>query len=596
MRSVFSVTRHRESLVMVGFRHGEEKIDLAKPYNFLQIKIRKQFVGHVNEKPVCFYPPLSIRNPATGLPDLAARVPSRTDIGTKVASIIHRFGREMPAHDGDVMKDFITYARAVIVKHFKPISALDVPDFETWLSKTSYGEGRKKQLRAVREKMIRADEKFFVNKSFLKDEIYGEAKHARSINSYSDESKVLLGPAMHAIDKAVFTLPYFVKGTNPRTWPEKLAKLFGEDPVMATDFSSFEAHHRGPLAELGRFWIMHMLRGAGTRQFKAIVSRMFLGNNVCQFEDVTAVLKETLMSGALWTSSANGVLNLLLMSYLVGRGRFAEVSPVDLATLMPSYYRGVHEGDDGLCATAPVDLSLINRLGLKLKFNYFPHFSMAGFCNIYSLPDGSDCITDPIKVLRNFFCLPSKYLHMRESHQKGLLRAKAQSLLYLYPAAPIVSSLARAVCTATKSVDSRHSAAELGYWQREVYELAVAEQAAIRRGEIVEKKVSAGARALTSEIFNVPIEDQYRIEAALDRLDFDIDLSAYAHASEHAYIETHLLGMPTMAPEHVHPLVAETLASLTFKGKHSDCLGKMGARIERRFRVSGDMIVPTELG
>jgi len=499
-------------------------------------------------------PCLHIRNPYTLTPDLAPRVPDLRSVKNIVASCIHRYGRDMPIPQQSRAAAFMTYAKLVMQLHFKPISEAVVPSFEKWLSTSSYSEGRKRQLRQARADLKAFDHAFFKNKSFLKDEVYGKAAQPRSINSYSDSSKAYLGPTMWAIDKAVFKSPWFVKGSDPKTWPERERNLFGNNPVMCTDFSSFEAHHRGVYAELGRFWILHMIRGCGKATFRRVVSQMLLSFNECDYGNVKVTVCETLMSGALWTSSLNGVLNLLLTSYLVGSAKHPELSPEHLAEIMPLFYRGLHEGDDGICSTAPVPEQLIAELGLALKYEYHPHFSQAGFCNVYCLPDGSETITDPRKVLRNFFSLSMKYSKMRESKQMALLKAKAMSILYLYPACPVVSALARRVLVELRGVDETWAVTELTSWHATLH-------ASAKRTKpwLVPTRIEETARVLVESIFGVTVAEQLRVESHLERGNFDIDLSAWAKAEDHWYLKQHL---EAKALPHCHfnnPLVMKIL-------------------------------------
>ena len=57
----------------------------------------------------------------------------------------------------------------------------------------------------------------------------------------------------------------------------------------------------------------------GAKVLKDLVCYLMGARNECSFKHVHASVDERLMSGALWTSSANGMLNLLLSSYISAR-------------------------------------------------------------------------------------------------------------------------------------------------------------------------------------------------------------------------------------------------------------------------------------
>jgi hypothetical protein len=193
----------------------------------------------------------------------------------------------MPGYNGDEMKLFTEYYREFIALAFQPLRDDEVPGFKQWLDHTSYSGARKNALIKLREEILCHDGKHFAVKSFIKDEFYSEPKNPRAINSYTDESKTLLGALFHAIDKKTFATRFFVKGSNPKTWPQRLEELFGNMPVLTTDFSSFEAHHWGALARVPYYWALHMIRDLTRVCFlRDMVAVMMLGVNEVAFNRI----------------------------------------------------------------------------------------------------------------------------------------------------------------------------------------------------------------------------------------------------------------------------------------------------------------------
>jgi hypothetical protein len=232
-----------------------------------------------------------------------------------------------------------------------------------------------------------------------------------------------------------------------------MSEFFGDQAVMETDFSSFEAHHRGVFSRVMTKAVRHVLGAYGEIEAVKIITDLMTCRNVIEFKGVTCKIDERLMSGALWTSSTNGLLNLMIMSYLVERTVRRDDSPEELADL--KNFREKVEGDDGLCVDVGVPQELINGLGIVLKFKTFPHYSLASFCGVNCSEVTKNIVADPNKVFRKFFVLPTRYKYMKESKRKALLRAKALSYKYNYTHTPIIGAMCDWVLRRTSGVDTR---------------------------------------------------------------------------------------------------------------------------------------------
>jgi hypothetical protein len=77
---------------------------------------------------------------------------------------------------------------------------------------------------------------------FVKDEGYDSFKHARGINSRTDEFKVRVGPIFKLIEKEVFKLPCFIKKVPLDRRAEYILDMMGETgPFLVSDYTAFES-------------------------------------------------------------------------------------------------------------------------------------------------------------------------------------------------------------------------------------------------------------------------------------------------------------------------------------------------------------------
>jgi len=237
---------------------------------------------------------------------------------------------------------------------------------------------------------------------------------------------------------------------------------------------------------------------------------MVLGQNVTRMSNVTAKLDQRLMSGAMWTSSANGMLNLLICSYLMARTVNKYDTPEVLAENVDSYYTGLVEGDDGICVDRFVDESLIQELGLSLKFDHFQSYRDAAFCQILCTDDGRK-ICNIKKTLRKFFCLHPSFQHSNDLVCRSMLRAKAMSLSYLHHDCPILGMLAWKVCEMTRGYSTDRGRTELESWALLSYDRAVETKCFM-----VRPAPSMDQRLAVERHFNIPVSEQLRIEMEIE--------------------------------------------------------------------------------
>lgn len=439
--------------------HGETK--LKEPARDLKIVCAggKTTSSH----PVAFLPDL-LGITFDGLPPPPLEYPATRSELNMIAGLRSRVARLMLDRDQamtDTFEDFFTLLLPRIFTDLPTNS--DLKELDETLEDTNYTTKRKEAIRNARKRYYKETPM----KTFIKAEGLEANKAPRLINGPELDVTALLLPIFHVIDKFTFKTKYFVKGSDPRTWPKRQKDLFGTNPVLETDFSGFEAHHSGVYAKCLYKWVIHMTHNlSGIRNHLALLKKMMLGINRLKARKVWAKLEQRMMSGVLWTSSGNGVLNLAFMMFLAYYD--PNVSVAQIVDRAVTEFRGLVEGDDGICLDTqnPNRKDAIEGLGIDLDLVEHSHFGKAGFCGVICDPESLTVVRNPVKVLRDFFVLPIKYQHSSSSTIKALLRAKALSGKYIAGNCPVIGSLYDWVLAETRSIDVRGCSSYLDTYHR----------------------------------------------------------------------------------------------------------------------------------
>lgn len=381
---------------------------------------------------------------------------------TEIAALSRIIG-VMPTVNVSREEHFYKYSIAFIRKLLTPLSLKDVPTFEEWIADERYPNSRKHVLVLAREELRHLKKSDLGIKAFIKYDPFPadtlNSKPPRAIYAPDDNTKVVLGPIFNAIDKKLFKLTLahgklFVKGTQPRDWPQLMFEKFGNSRVVTTDFSSMESIHEKAKSRIVYYWMMHMVRNLPHKKlFHSLVHEFVMGCHKIKFNHIRAQVPERLMSGVQWTSSSNSLLNMLILSYLTALKHSNDVDV--MVDYVSKNFNGLFEGDDGITLDDLVDNApeISRDLGVLLKFEKFSSFDGAGFCSVYFDAQAGNVLTDPKKVLRKIFLFPKKYLGRKDSFLDALLRARAMSLLYNYHSCPIVSDCCHWLLQVTSGVD-----------------------------------------------------------------------------------------------------------------------------------------------
>lgn len=411
--------------------------------------------------------------------------PDPQDPLTTIAGVRKRFAIRPPAHDPVILAEFREFVRNWVRRKFRPISSDADTSVDAWLARTNYPLWRKEELKRKWEEVIdirsqhrdgkRA--KYFECKSFMKDESYPSYKHARSINSRSDEFKCAVGPTFKLMEDIVYQHPAFIKHIPVHQRPDYiLNRLYAEGyKYGATDHTAFEAAFVAELMEAGEFELYDYLTSVlpSHDEFMSLIRDVLAGDNVCRFKHFSVELEATRMSGEMCTSLGNGFANLMFIKFCSWKFGCGKV-------------KCVVEGDDALArAKSFPTAEQYAKLGLMVKIEVHESLTTASFCGlIFDLEERIN-VADPIKNLVAFGWVSRKYAKSRDCVLLRLLRCKALSLAHAHPGCPVLYEFALYVLRCTRTFDMATFVRNSSYynaneWYRDRTLAAIAEGVPVR--------------------------------------------------------------------------------------------------------------------
>ena len=442
--------------------------------------------------------------------------PDTQDPYTLEAGVKRRMGQVLPI----ASKGFYRRLRSTVKKWIKsrgitPLSPDVDRSYETWLSRTTYDTKRKEELTAIHNDVVDFLErdksgalKFFKVKLFAKDETYVTWKHARGIYAREDVAKVYFGPYMKLMEDVVYSQPEFIKHVPVRERAKYIMnRLYVEGGhYVATDYSSFEATFVQQLMLNCEFVLYKHLLSALPEgvELLSILQEVLAGKNIIQNKFLHVVVIASRMSGEMNTSLGNGFSNLMLMLHA------CRMCGMNIDQVL-----GVVEGDDGLFVFLPgqklPDPGLFAKFGCIIKLDVYERISDASFCGQIFDPIDQEIITDPLEVLAKISWLNSKYRAARLGKIKALLRCKALSYYYQYPACPVVTELALYCLRVSAGCDVRKVLTSFDSYKRE--HILEANEQKIWLEE--RRQIGLQTRLLVEEKFGLSITDQIDIETIL---------------------------------------------------------------------------------
>lgn len=426
------------------------------------------------------------------------------DSQTVLDGIHKRIAVEMPEMKEEYRLQFRNMVQCWLKENLVPLPSDSDTSIEHWLDNTHYPAYRKEELKLKNSKILDPHAKRWKKvKSFIKDETYVDWKHARTINSRTDEFKTLVGPYIKLVEKIVLKGSNFIKYVPKRDRPRVLKERFLNKYkyLISTDFSSFEAHFIRLLEDTEFLLYEFMFQNLPKKEeILRLLREGLLEWNECVFKYATIKIWRRRMSGEMSTSLGNGFANLMLLLF---------IGKLQGETLNPYC-----EGDDGIAGMNSLPPSkewLYENLGLELKISICEDLADASFCGNVFDPSDLLVVTNPIEVILGFGWTTSRYAKSSTKRLKELLRSKALSLLHEYPGAPILGSLGRYALRMTEGLRAR--GALMNEYQREEFALMIED---FKNKGIPMVDPPIGTRRLVTRLYGITISDQIAIEKYLD--------------------------------------------------------------------------------
>lgn len=417
---------------------------------------------------------------------------------------------------GSALQRFVEFSKLMIVDNFDPVNPDTIESPNEWLENSTYSRRQKNAILKMAANLpnhVEKDE--FLVKAFIKSENYMKNdKYPRLILALSPAANWRTGRFIRAIQNQLKSSRFSIKGVDPKDWPALMQSVLGNEKVVETDYTAMESHHKHQFAQVSRFFILHMLRSVPERNWiQKYISRLMSGTNQIKLPaGLRAELPERLMSGAMWTSLQNWVLNLCLSSFIALQSKYPDDDPRQLSQRMGEFH-GLFEGDDGIFNCENPDDQLIADLTIKLKFEQADHYMDAGFCGIRSHPANIvdsklQIVADPLKALVNFFFFQRKFLGMGKSKLLALLRCKALSGMNNYCHCPILGKLYEIILYRTRGRDPRAVIKQFDMHTRDRILNAI-ENTDVTK---IVSRPSPAARILVQERFGISIAVQLLLE------------------------------------------------------------------------------------
>lgn len=436
--------------------------------------------------------------------------PNDNDIASMIDGSKHRVGGVTPSPCPRMMKRFALFVKLWIRANLKPLEIETDVSVETWLKESPYTLDRQDELREAYYAFISdvsgESPKYHKLESFIKDEFYQCPKTFRTINSRIDIYKCLVGPYIHAMEKEIFKLPYFIKKIPVDQRSAYIHEhMDGFNKYNYTiDFTAFEASFskmfmKACEIQVVKYMSSQLEEGA---EFVALYEKLLLSNKLC-FSGFLCEILARRMSGEMSTSVFNGLSNLLIILFI--------------ATLVAAIIKVIVEGDDSIITSdKPLDESIFGLLGFIAKIVILSSIRIAAFCGLVFSAVGHT-IREPIHVLMKLGWATQQYNRASERLKLHLLRAKALSLKCEMPNCPILGPLADRLIHLTSHLKTSKTITtyvkHLSLYDREKY-LAMVSGDTRRWSQ--KSEVLDESRELMNELYGIDVQTQLTIESKFE--------------------------------------------------------------------------------
>lgn len=446
--------------------------------------------------------------------------PNDYDLASMIDGAKHRVGGVTPTIHKKTLAQFKNFCANWFKENLTPLQWDTDVTVEKWLEESPYTMDRKQELLEEYNKWkdelnnVR-DPNFAKLESFVKDEFYMEPKTFRTINSRIELFKCLIGPIVHAVEKEVFKLPYFIKKVPVADRAKYIMdNLFVPGNVFSgSDASNWEGSMNEQIMNAVEVPMFdYMTKNIPTHNAFMTLYRQLLFNNQLCFSGFYCEVLSRRMSGEMSTSVGNGITNLLLVLFTASKMRMV--------------IRLVVEGDDALVSSprAIID-KYFKRLGFNYVLQHFDELSEASFCGLI-FSDSKHTIRDPVKSILKLGWCTQQYIRSNRWTKMQLLRAKALSLKCEMPDCPVLGPLADRLIELTNHISVRKSIIKYVknlslYARNEFLDL-------ISNYQPIWKKVSNVApdsRVLMQKLYGIDVDSQINLEHDFKTM----QLGGYSH-------------------------------------------------------------------
>jgi len=373
-------------------------------------------------------------------------VPDNNSILGKLMSTFKRLLQLPPEiKNYQEQKSFVRSLLHSCLYHLSPSTDLS---YKTFRNELPHPEWRKKQLDDASVKLPDLSPKrIAMIKSFIKREMFEEPKYPRTINARCDAAKVKYGPMIRAIEKCFYDeMGYFAKHIDVAERPKMIKTRFQRfEHIYCSDYSAFESHMTPQMmqiceSQLYKFMMKHVPKGS---KLATEYSAMLEGENTPQNKDLKVKVNGIRQSGEMSTSLGNGFTNMSLIIYMLWK-KYGKPSLNDIKFW--NSFDLLIEGDDALIGyNGQFELTEQDfaSIGLTSKIEKHDSVETTRFCQIAFQCDDLENVGEIRRILKKtFFTIASGFKSQPHKLMK-YMQAKARSLLYEFPACPIITSIGK---------------------------------------------------------------------------------------------------------------------------------------------------------
>lgn len=444
----------------------------------------------------------------------ALPVPEISHSPSQLEGIVKRIACEMPPPDRATLRRFKRFIKKFLNLHFinDIFTSEENFEFDEFIKSTNYTQARKDDLTKTHAKDFNIDGKGYNVHGFTKDENYPEYKHFRGIHSRSDDYKTRVGAFFRKLDKIIFSKKCFIKKIPVYKRAEWLSEKFRfAREIFCTDFTSFEATFGLMLMTLELMIYEFFLQSNANKDNIMKLLRNGIGSmNKIKYSQFLFTILARRMSGEMNTSGGNGLMNMMMTYFIC----YERGNPLDLNTAF--------EGDDGCVEINDIfkqpttaDYAL---LGANIKIDKPESPSEASFCGLIYDVESKDNVTDPIESLMSFGWTTQQYVGASPTKLRALLRSKSLSMLYEYPACPILKNLAKYGLRMTSDIDDEYminvvNKEKISQYYKDQWREVISN---MKHLPLVDQPITMNTRYLVQKRFKIPISLQIKIEKQID--------------------------------------------------------------------------------